>query len=110
MGCGILRKRRYLYHFRVGRHVRKTSNTQTLASAAATKANEDAATAPKTAPITSFRDVGNSAASLPPGPVAVIMCRDCRARTAEEGAAENADPPPTRVAITTEPRVEQERC
>lgn len=81
---------------------------QTLASAAATKANEDAATAPKTAPITSFRDVGNSAASLPPGPaVAVIMCRDCRARTAEEeGAAENADPPPTRVAITNEPKIE----
>lgn len=87
-------------------------NTQTLASAAATKANEDAATAPKTAPITSFRDVGNSAASRrPPCPVAVIMCRDCRARTAgEEGAAENADAPPTRVAITTEPRIEQGRC
>lgn len=86
-------------------------NAQTLASAAATKANEDAATAPKTAPITSFRDVGNSATSLPPCPVAVIMCRDCRARTAEEeGAAENADPPLTRVATTTEPRIERERC
>lgn len=86
------------------------TNTHTLASAAATKANEDAATAPKTVPITSLRDVGKSAVALPSCPVAAIMCRDCRSGTAEEqGATENADTPPTKAAITTAPRIGQER-
>jgi len=91
---------------------RQRSNQQTFASTAATKAKEDAATVPKTAPSTSFRDVGNpAAASLPSGPAAaaVIMCRrDCGrdpGATLDEGGTENADPPQKRVATITTPRI-----
>lgn len=86
------------------------STYHTFASAAATKANEDAATAPKTDPSTSFLDVGSSAAESLSRPAAVIVCRDCRAPVGvvlvaaeHEGATENASPPPTRAATTNAP-------
>lgn len=87
-------------------------HTPTLASAAATNANEDTPTAPKTAPSTSFRDVGSSADAppLPPGPAAAIVtlsCRaagDVRAPTPTAGdEQENADAPLTRAATTIAP-------
>lgn len=95
---------------------------QTFASAAATKANEDAAT-PKTAPSTSLRDVGS--AFLPccpsnpdpdPDPGMLAMCKprccggvvtppsriDSRA-PAVGGERASADAPPTRATLSIMP-------